>query len=110
MKRIVLAVLLLRSICVLSQDIPDKPKPKVRAITAFVRIDQKNFQKQIEDTVVVLHRAESEFKSIGYEVDRWVSRFSLARSISTFFFAASSVLTELNAAEQASIYWPTLDS
>jgi len=68
MKRIVLAVLLLRSICVLSQDIPDKPKPKVRAITAFVRIDQKNFQKQIEDTVVVLHLAESEFKSIGYEV------------------------------------------
>jgi len=68
MKRIALAVLLLRSICVLSQDIPDKPKPKVRAITAFVRIDQKNFQKQIEDTVVVLHRAESEFKSIGYEV------------------------------------------
>jgi len=68
MKRIVLAVLLLRSICLLSEVVPEKPNPKVRAITAFVRIDQKNFQKQIEDTVVVLHRAESEFKSIGYEV------------------------------------------
>ena len=69
MNRIALAVLLLRSICVLSQDIPEKPKPKVRAITAFVRIDRTNFQKQIEDTVVVLHRAVSEFKSTGYEVE-----------------------------------------
>jgi uncharacterized protein (UPF0210 family) len=69
MKRIALAVLLLRSICGLSQGIPQTPKPKVRAITAFVLIDRTNLQKQIEDAVVVLHRAESEFKSSGYEVE-----------------------------------------
>lgn len=69
MKRIALAVLLLRSICGLSQGIPQTPKPKVRAITAFVLIDRTNLQKQIDDAVVVLHRAESEFKSSGYEVE-----------------------------------------
>ena len=69
MKRIALALLLLRSICLLSQVIPDKSNPKVRAITAFVRLDRPNFSKQIEGTLVVLRRAESEFKSIGYEVE-----------------------------------------
>lgn len=69
MKRIALALLLLRSICVFSQVAPEKSNPKVRAITAFVRIDRTNFLKQIEDTVVVLRRAESEFKSAGYEVE-----------------------------------------
>jgi len=69
MKRIVLALLLLRCTCVLSQVIPEKPNPKVRAITAFVRVDRTNFLKQIEDAVVVLRRAESEFKSLGYDVE-----------------------------------------
>jgi hypothetical protein len=69
MKRIALVLLLFRSICVLSQVAPQKSNPKVRAITAFVRIDRTNFRAQIEDTVVVLRRAESEFKSRGYEVE-----------------------------------------
>ena len=69
MKRITIVLLLLRSICVLSQAAPPKSNPKVRAITAFVRIDHTNFQKQIEDAVVVLRHAESEFKSVGYEVE-----------------------------------------
>jgi uncharacterized protein (UPF0210 family) len=69
MKCIALALLVLRSICVLSQVAPETSNPKVRAITAFVRIDRTNFVKQIQDTVVVLRRAESEFKSIGYEVE-----------------------------------------
>jgi uncharacterized protein len=69
MKRIALALLLLRCTCVLSQVIPEKPNPKVRAITAFVRVDRTNFLKQIEDAVVVLRRAESEFKSLGYDVE-----------------------------------------
>ena len=69
MKRIALALLLLRSICVLSQVVPENSNPKVRAITAFVRIDSTSFLKQIQDTVAVLRRAESEFKSAGYEVE-----------------------------------------
>jgi uncharacterized protein (UPF0210 family) len=69
MKRIALALLLLHSVCVLSQAIPQKTNPKVRAITAFVRVDRTNFLKQIEDTLVVLRRAESEFTSNGYDVE-----------------------------------------
>jgi uncharacterized protein len=69
MKRIALALLLLHSVCVLSQAIPEKTNPKVRAITAFVRVDRTNFLKQIEDTLVVLRRAESEFTSNGYDVE-----------------------------------------
>src|SRR5215471_2212581 len=69
MKHIALALLLLRSICVLSEVIPEQSNPKVRAITGFVRIDRTNFLKQIKDTVVVLQSAESEFKSSGYEVE-----------------------------------------
>ena len=69
MRRVALVLLLLHSICVLSQGIPQNSNPKVRAITAFIRVDRTNFPKQIEDTVVVLRRAESEFKSIGYEAE-----------------------------------------
>ena len=69
MKRIALVLLLFRSICVLSQAVPEKTNPKVRAITAFVRFDRTNFLKQIEDTLVILHRAESEFTSSGYDVE-----------------------------------------
>jgi uncharacterized protein len=68
MKRIALALLLLSSLPVLSQQVPENAKPRVRAITAFVRLDPTNYQKQVADTLVVLHRAESEFKSLGYEV------------------------------------------
>jgi uncharacterized protein (UPF0210 family) len=67
LRHIAVALLLLRSICLLSQVSPEKPK--VRAITAFVRIDRANVQKQVEETVVVLRRAESEFKAVGYEVE-----------------------------------------
>jgi uncharacterized protein (UPF0210 family) len=69
MKRIALALLLLlSSVCLFSEVVPEKLNPKVRAITAFVRLDRTKFLQQIEDALVILRRAESEFKSKGYEV------------------------------------------
>ncbi len=68
MKRIALVLLLLGSIPVLSQGSSSNSKPKVRAITAFVRLDRANFHKQVEDAVVVLRDVESQFKDLGYEV------------------------------------------
>ena len=68
MKCIAVALLLLRSLSLWAQAVPEKPNPKVRAITAFVRLDRTSFLQQIEDTLLVLRRAESEFKSKGYEV------------------------------------------
>jgi hypothetical protein len=44
-------------------------KPKVRAITAFVRLDAKNYQHQLAEALTVLHKAQAEFKSQGYEVE-----------------------------------------
>src|SRR5512133_1763063 len=68
MKRFLLLVILLGSFPVLSQVTASNSNPRVRTITAFVRLDHANFQKQVADTLIVLRSAESEFKSRGYEV------------------------------------------
>jgi uncharacterized protein (UPF0210 family) len=60
-------------ICVLTtttttaQAATDAAKPNVRAITAFVRLDLANYEKQIDEAMAVLNAAKSEFKKRGYE-------------------------------------------
>ena len=44
-------------------------KPKVRAITAFVRLDRGTWQSQIAEALRTLRLAKSEFESSGYEVE-----------------------------------------
>lgn len=44
-------------------------KPKVRAITGFVRLDRAGWEKQIAEALVVLRKAQKEFESAGYEVE-----------------------------------------
>src|ERR1022692_2517707 len=44
-------------------------KPKVRAITGFVRLDQGTYEKQIADALIVLRMAKSEFETAGYQVE-----------------------------------------
>jgi uncharacterized protein len=44
-------------------------KPKVRAITGFVRLDRARFVQQIGETLVVLREAKSQFEKQGYEVE-----------------------------------------
>jgi uncharacterized protein len=43
--------------------------PKVRTVTAFVRLDRTTLQTQIAETLVVLRKAKAEFESSGYEVE-----------------------------------------
>src|SRR5712692_6888953 len=43
-------------------------KPKVRAITAFVRLESANYKAQIAETLAVLRRAQATFERAGYEV------------------------------------------
>jgi uncharacterized protein (UPF0210 family) len=64
MKRLALAAILALSCITQAQT-----RPKVRAITAFVRLDSKNYQHQLADALTVLHKTEAEFKSQGYEVE-----------------------------------------
>jgi uncharacterized protein len=44
-------------------------KPKVRAITAFVRLERSTYTKQVGDALTVLRSAKSEFEKQGYQVE-----------------------------------------
>lgn len=46
----------------------DAAKPKVRAITAFIRLDRATYQTQIADVVKMLKYARTVYESRGYEV------------------------------------------
>ncbi|MGA2534677.1 MAG: DUF711 family protein [Terracidiphilus sp.] len=71
MQRIALAVFLLMSTQLVSQSKPESAasKPKVRAITGFVRLDQGAYEKQIAEALIVLRMAKSEFETAGYQVE-----------------------------------------
>lgn len=59
-----LLVLLFTATC-----LAQSTKPKVRAITGFVRLDRAHYQQQIADTLVVLREAKKQFEAAGYEVE-----------------------------------------
>jgi uncharacterized protein (UPF0210 family) len=44
------------------------PRPKVRAITAFITIDAKSYPAQIEETVKFLNQVRDAVKTAGYDV------------------------------------------
>ena len=44
-------------------------KPKVRAITAFVRLDHATYEAQVRDTLAFLRKAKAAFEQRGYEVE-----------------------------------------
>jgi len=46
----------------------DRPKPKVRAITAFITIDAESYPAQIEEAVKFLSQVRESVQSAGYEV------------------------------------------
>ena len=43
--------------------------PKIRAVTAFVNLEWRDYQRQIADTLKMLHRAQTIFESRGYQVE-----------------------------------------
>ena len=45
------------------------PRPKVRAITAFVRIDPKTYEAEVEGAAKFLKTARDEYQASGYEVE-----------------------------------------
>jgi uncharacterized protein (UPF0210 family) len=63
----VLAVL--AALLSLSAQAQDYGRPKIRAITAFVRLDHASYKDGISAALSVLHSAESEFQKQGYEVE-----------------------------------------
>lgn len=69
MKRIALSAIFALSALIPANAAPASAKPKVRAITAFVRLDSENYQHQLADALIVLHKTKSEFESRGYVVE-----------------------------------------
>ena len=59
------------------QQSPPKPpphklshnKPKIRAVTAFIRLDRAKYESQIQETLKFLRAAKSAFEKSGYEVE-----------------------------------------
>jgi uncharacterized protein (UPF0210 family) len=43
-------------------------KPKVRTITAFIRLDTNQYKQQVADTLTMLRNAKARFELAGYEV------------------------------------------
>jgi uncharacterized protein (UPF0210 family) len=57
-------------VCVASVSLFAAPaqKPRVRAITGFVKLDRAHYRQQIADTLQVLREAKADFEKGGYEV------------------------------------------
>ena len=49
-------------------DAPLAKRPRVRAITAFVRVDVNHYQEQVGQAVKILHTAQQAYEHGGYEV------------------------------------------
>ena len=45
------------------------PQPKVRTITAFVRLDRATYRAQVDEALKMLRQAKAEFVKAGYEVE-----------------------------------------
>ena len=72
MKRLALALVLVVCIQLAAQSSSSPSpfsNPKVRAITGFVRLDRRTYQKQITDALAVLRKVKTDFESSGYEVE-----------------------------------------
>ena len=44
-------------------------QPKIRTITAFVKLDRSAYRAQVEDALKMLRAASAEFARAGYEVE-----------------------------------------
>src|SRR5208282_4863139 len=47
---------------------PQPAKPKVRTITAFIKLDRALYPQQIDETLAFLHIAKAAYEEAGYEV------------------------------------------
>jgi hypothetical protein len=63
---IFLAAFLLAAIVAPASAAPEKPK--VRAITAFIRLDTNQYKQQVADALTMLRKAKARYELAGYEV------------------------------------------
>jgi uncharacterized protein (UPF0210 family) len=51
------------------QPSPANLRPKIRTITAFIRLDRQNYSSQVANALTMLRAAKEEFARAGYEVE-----------------------------------------
>ena len=69
MKKFAFLLLISCAQLVFAQQQPAAPKPKVRAITAFVRLDRAHYREQVNEALTFLRRAKQEYQRAGLEVE-----------------------------------------
>jgi uncharacterized protein (UPF0210 family) len=63
------ALLLFAAVPAVTAQVQTYSKPKVRAITGFVRLERADYAAQIAQSLAVLRAAKGEFEKQGYEVE-----------------------------------------
>src|SRR6516162_4002814 len=63
------AAMLSASIAQVSQSAIQVSRPKVRTVTAFVRLERESYRSQVAEALVMLRAAKAEFAKAGYEVE-----------------------------------------
>ena len=67
MKRLIATLFLLCVFASAAHAMSDAAKPKVRTITAFVRLDRSTYEAQIAEAMKVLNAAKADFAGRGYQ-------------------------------------------
>src|SRR5262249_24471731 len=69
--RVLLLAFLASGVVVAQTDQPANAtsRPKVRTITAFVRLSHESYRAQVEDALKMLRAAKTDFTRAGYEVE-----------------------------------------
>jgi uncharacterized protein (UPF0210 family) len=67
MRRLITTILLCALASVTAHAAADAARPKVRTITAFLRLDRSKYEAQIDDAMRVLSAAKADFARRGYE-------------------------------------------
>jgi uncharacterized protein len=62
-------LLIASSVGVVAGEETPSPRPKIRAVTAFIRLDRPRYKEQIQDTLEFLRQAKSAFAKKGYDVE-----------------------------------------
>ena len=64
-----LMLLLFVPFAALAQQSAPATQPKIRTVTAFVRLDRQNYRQQVAQALTMLRDARAQFTSAGYEVE-----------------------------------------
>lgn len=68
LRTLIFLSLLMTDLVALAQRAP-APRPKIRTVTAFIRIDRQNYRSQVADALTMLRLAKEELTHAGYEVE-----------------------------------------